>query len=275
MKAGSKRPASRNDYRVNLRQQTITPARGRDRRLSNALDNRAEKIVWSAPNLKVQSCGIKSPQDNNTIPYQRGPAAIARQILKDTRGKVACDTQKAMQFIAAFYEAYPEVRAYINMCKNSVVSPGWIANPFGRRRRFMLHDSEAALAAQQRECVNFPIQSTVADLLNISVQNFYCWRQAYPSLGRYKILLGIHDAVILEVPVDQVELVTDRVIPECMTAGSVTPAWRPVPAWRPTVPFSLETDLTVMLRWGEKASCDELRERGVTDAAAQRFGKAQ
>jgi uracil-DNA glycosylase family 4 len=205
------------------------------------------------------------------IPYQRGAAAIARQIVKDTKGAVPCDIDRAKAMIAGFYADYPEIREYVLMCQNAVKDPGWLTNPYHRRRRFMAHDTEAAFAAQQREAVNFPIQSTVADAMNTAAQNFYWWRDLNPRLATYKILLAIHDAAMLEVPVQYLEVVTKQVVPQCMRYGSVVPSWQPTDRWKPTKPFSLDVDIAVSIRWGEDATAEELKERGVSDAMIEEY----
>ena len=205
------------------------------------------------------------------IPYQRGAAAIARQIMKDTQGTVNCDVDRAKAMIAGFYADYPEIREYVLMCQNAVKDPGWLFNPFHRRRRFIAHDSEAALAAHQREAVNFPIQSTVADNMNVAAQNFYWWRELNPRLAMYKILLAIHDAGMFEVPVEYLDLFTQQVIPQCMRDGAVVPSWVPIQGRKPTKPFSLDVDIAVTLRWGEEATAEELKARGVSDAMIEMY----
>lgn len=205
------------------------------------------------------------------IPYQRGAAAIARQIIKDTKGAVPCDVDRAKAMIAGFYADYPEIRRFVLMCQNAVKDPGWLTNPYHRRRRFIAHDTDAALAAQQREAVNFPIQSTVADAMNTAAQNFYWWRDLNPRLATYKILLAIHDAAMLEVPVEYLEVVTQQVVPQCMRYGSVVPSWQPTEGWKPTKPFSLDVDIAVSIRWGEDATAEELKERGVSDAMIEQY----
>jgi DNA polymerase I-like protein with 3'-5' exonuclease and polymerase domains len=114
------------------------------------------------------------------------------------------------------------------------------------------------MAAQERECVNFPIQGTVADTLSVALGNLWAYRQAHPQY-QYRILLAIHDAVILEVPVDCLEHVMDFVIPTAMVANAM------VPATRRSAPFYLDVDKEVLLRWGEAPSRDELKDRGVPE----------
>ncbi len=209
------------------------------------------------------------------IPYQRGAAAIARQIMKETTamGKpFPCDMAKAKGMIEGFYSDYNEVGLFVQMCKDCVRNPGYLENPMGRRRRFFSHDSQAGLAAQERECVNFPIQGTVADLLNIAMQNFYWYRELFPGKCLYDILLAIHDAGLFEVPIPYVPIFVEEVLPQCMKFGATVPSWQPTSNWIPTKPFNLDIDISLFTRWGQKPKRDELHKLGLSDAYVMKFG---
>jgi uracil-DNA glycosylase family 4 len=198
------------------------------------------------------------------IPYQRGAKAIARQIRKDTKGAVPCDQFRAQGMIDGFYGEYPEVYKYVRMCQRSVKNPQWLGNPFGRRRRFTYSErDEALVSAQQREAVNFPIQGTVADLLNIALINLWVSRRENQFKARYRILLAVHDAVLLEVPGEHVPAVVERVLPCCMKYGAITPSWVPCLGYEATKPFTLDIETSLSLRWGEAATEEELVSAGV------------
>lgn len=205
------------------------------------------------------------------IPYQRGPKAIAREITKSTHGAVACDKDMAQGFIDGFYRDYKGVGAYVDFCKSSVLAPAYIENPYGRRRRFVISEDEAFMAAQQREGVNFPIQSTVADTLNSAMFNMWKWRKQNPGRARYTILLAVHDALVLEVPVDSLEVVCYEALPVSMSFGAVVPAWQAGPGGVPTPSFALDIDIEVMLRWGEHSESEDLRRVGVSDRIMNDF----
>lgn len=198
------------------------------------------------------------------IPYQRGAKAIARQIVKDTKGAVDCDKDKAQRMIDQWYAEYAEVHAYVQLCKAAVTSPGYIENPFGRRRRFSAAGNDQQfVAAQEREAVNFPIQSTVADTMNKSLSNLYWFRVFYPEVASYKILLAIHDAAVLEVPGRHVKAVLEKVLPFCLSAE--VPPWRLTRDQPYSKKFKLDVDMTVSVRWGETPTADELRAGGLPE----------
>lgn len=176
--------------------------------------------------------------------------------------------------IDGFYADYPEVKLYVENCKRCVLDPGFIDNPYGRRRRATpFHGDESLLAASEREFVNFPIQSTVADAENTALINLYWWRARNPGLCDYKIALAIHDANMLLVPAAQARMAAKRVLPECMTSLCTIPSWSFFPWAEPTQPFQLDIDVGVTLRWGEEATLKELLEVGVDSETANEFAK--
>lgn len=203
---------------------------------------------------------------NFGIAYQRGAKAVARAIIAETSGKLCPSTEEAQAFIDGFYNTYPEVRDYVDYCKTSVVQPGYVSNAYGRRRRFMAQSSDerGQLAAFEREAVNMPIQGTVADTLNAAISNMYRWRSMYAGRCNYRIILVVHDAVLIEVPGEQAHIVYNEVLPQCMTSMAIIPAWCPWPHEKEkSVPFTLDIDREVYIRWGVKPTVDELVARGV------------
>ena len=205
--------------------------------------------------------------------YQRGPASIAREVLDTTHGKIECTKQQAQGMIDAFYNDYPEGKAYVDLCKKCVVDPGYVSNAYGRRRRFYVKEDEpdhSFLAACERESVNMPIQGTVGDTLNVALYNFYLWKRRGVSKCQFKLLLPFHDAVMAEVPFEHVEEYVDTVVPLCMTEAAMIPRWKQAP-WE-TKTFKLETDTEVSLRWKVKNTPEDLLSAGMSEKLAKRFG---
>jgi hypothetical protein len=66
--------------------------------------------------------------------------------------------------------------------------------------------------------MNFPIQSAVADAMSRALDHLYWYRfeQNDPDMW-YDIVLQVHDAVVLEVPVYALDWVVNDVIPICMS----------------------------------------------------------
>jgi DNA polymerase-1 len=221
---------------------------------------------------KYKNLRIARKTVNFGIPYQRGAKAISREIETATKGAMKCSSHQAQEMIDGFYSDYPEVLGYVELCKELVLEPGYLTNAFGRTRRFYAgtRDDESLVAAMQRQGVNFPIQGTVADALNLACCNLYAWRALNPGRAHYRILLAVHDAVILECPGAELGVVMDEVLPQCMCRGVTIPSWCP-PGWAPTKPFNLEIEIGVGVRWDESASREELVAAGVAMDVVERI----
>lgn len=181
---------------------------------------------------------------NFGIPYQRGAEAIAREVLQEGVQITIADARAG---IDGFYEMYPMVRPYVDECGRMAVEDGYIRNPYGRRRRFPYTADEKLRAAYKREACNFPIQSTVADTLSRACANIINYRKHARPGGEaldYRLVLAIHDAVMLEVRADHVEHVANHVLPLCLRDQAVIPE----------LGTKLDIDVSLGLRWGEEAT---------------------
>ena len=160
------------------------------------------------PGLRVAAKNV-----NFGIPYGRGAAAIARQCREEG---VELDEHQAQRLIDNYFETYPATELFLSRCRERVHDPGWMCNSFGRHRRFLKSSERSTASEQERQAQNFPIQSLVADAMSLAIANLYQYREAHPQV-EYDIVLQIHDAVLLEVPVGHVVEVCDVVLPYCMT----------------------------------------------------------
>ena len=129
---------------------------------------------------------------------------------------------EAQRIMDTFFTMYPGLVRLQNDLKRRVTDPGWIRTYYGRYRRFYPAQDEQTFAAQQREAMNFPCQSMVADTMNQALFNLI-HHPARQELG-YKILVQIHDACIFEVPEVNVQTFIESILPECMCAKAQFPA---------------------------------------------------
>ena len=183
---------------------------------------------------------------NFGIPYGRGSLDIARQIkgdTGDTRSIEEITGEVDIMMYAWKEEAYIDAWKYMCSCAEAVESQHYIVNPWGRYRHFpQVHRSRNdILAGMQREAQNFPIQSTVADTCMLALY-LMCEYRKRNNL-HFKIVNQIHDAIMLEVPVNEVD-VTKTAIRATMGNIKIPLVGRE--------PLILGTDITVMTRWGEK-----------------------
>jgi len=206
------------------------------------LDQRGHKL--SRGDFK-SGIRVSAKNLNFGIPYGRGALDIARQVKGETGVDTAIEVLE--QEIAQMMEAwktvtYPDAWRYMEECASCVEDPGYIVNPWGRKRRFPAKVDRKLLPGMQRQAQNFPIQSTVADTCMIAMQLIDEYR-ARTGL-RFKIVNQIHDAIIVELPKDEVEE-TKQMFRDTM--GKID-----IPISNSDQPLRLDIDIELMTRWGEK-----------------------
>ena len=186
------------------------------------------------------------------VNYGRGPEALARQI-KEEGTDITVDEVK--QLIDGLFEMYSAVPPLQERLRRRAHDPCWIRNAFGRYRRCIPSDDRAVMGELERQFMNFPMQSGVADAISTAL--FYL--ETHPAKSRlgYRIALQIHDAILFEVPIESVEEFVETVLPECMvdrvSFKACDPAGVPLPG---SEDYHFQIDVDVCHRWGEKLSDD-------------------
>jgi len=145
--------------------------------------------------------------------YGQGADSTARKAKQEG---VDISVKEAQDLINGLVAMYPGLPAYFQECRSRVKDPGWICNSFGRFRRFSPSKDRAVVAEYERQSMNFPIQSCVADVMSRALDHIHSYRDSAPLGMTYDIILQVHDAVILEVPYACVPWVVDEVLPVCM-----------------------------------------------------------
>ncbi len=117
---------------------------------------------------------------------------------------------QANEFIKTYFERLPRVQEYLEKAKQLAFDQGYLTTLFGRRRGFAgLHQGNHNLRAQaEREAINMPIQGTAADIIKKAMI------ELYPQLPPLKarMILQVHDELVLEVPEDRVQEVARVVV---------------------------------------------------------------
>lgn len=159
------------------------------------------------------------------IPYGRGINAILRAI--EEQG-VTVSRDHAQAIYTTIFDSYKKLEPFLNACKERVYV-GWLANWYGRYRRFpkIKSNDKAVISNFEREAVNFPIQGGVADLTSEALRRLYYYPNRVDDRGfRYKIILTIHDACLFLVREDSLDwfIGNDRqpgVVYKCMSGVPV------------------------------------------------------
>jgi DNA polymerase I len=112
---------------------------------------------------------------------------------------------EAQEMIDRYYAAYPGVRRYLDETVASAHREGFAATLFGRKRRIPeLASSNFNLRSfGERTAMNHPMQGTAADIMKLAMIEVD--RRLRAEQFRSRMVLQVHDELVFESPVDEVE----------------------------------------------------------------------
>jgi DNA polymerase-1 len=134
---------------------------------------------------------------NFGIIYGISAFGLARQ-LKISQGE-------ASQFIKIYNERYPGIQAFMETQKEKARQQGFVETLFGRKCYiFGINDRNPALrGAAERQAINAPLQGTAADIIKKAMITLY--DIVKEKKLQSKILLQVHDELIIECPEEEIE----------------------------------------------------------------------
>ena len=113
----------------------------------------------------------------------------------------------AANYIDRYFARYPGVAAYMERTRLEAKTNGYVETVFGRRLH--LPDIRAQQVgrrqAAERAAINAPMQGTAADLIKKAMIATSAWLKEAGVKSR--LILQVHDELVLEVPDDEVELI--------------------------------------------------------------------
>lgn len=115
--------------------------------------------------------------------------------------------KEAGDYISRYFERYPGVRAFMDKVVAEAHETGYVTTMFGRRRELPAIKSrnfnQRMLA--ERMAMNTPIQGTAADVIKLAMIAAY--RKLREAGVKSRILLQVHDELVLEVKESELETV--------------------------------------------------------------------
>jgi DNA polymerase-1 len=108
--------------------------------------------------------------------------------------------QAAQEFINSYFAAYSGISYYMMHIKEIAREQGYVSTLYGRRRWIpeLQARNSSLRGAGERMAINMPIQGTAADIVKIAMIRL--WDRLTSSGSRARILLQVHDELLLEVP---------------------------------------------------------------------------
>ncbi len=122
--------------------------------------------------------------------------------------------KEAKELIDGYFANFPAIRSFIDGTLAGARATKYTETLFGRRRYIPDIDSHNAnlRAFAERNAVNAPIQGTAADIIKIAmIRVAACLRE---EALRSRMVLQIHDELLLEVPEDEIEKVKEILVRE-------------------------------------------------------------
>ncbi|KAF2309841.1 hypothetical protein GH714_005344 [Hevea brasiliensis] len=150
----------------------------------------------------------KAKMLNFSIAYGKTPVGLARD------WKVS--VEEAKETVDLWYRERQEVLKWQQARKQEARQDGRVHTLLGRARIFpsMAHGSNAQKGHIERAAINTPVQGSAADVAMCAMLQI-SKNDCLKKLG-WKLLLQIHDEVILEGPSESAEVARDMVV-ECMS----------------------------------------------------------
>ena len=118
---------------------------------------------------------------------------------------------EAQDLINKYFQTYPKISSYINETLECAQSNGWVETLYGRKRYLgsELNSRNANIREfATRAAINAPLQGTSADIIKMAMVDLHEKLKNYKS----KIILQIHDELVLEVPKNEIETIKPLVI---------------------------------------------------------------
>ena len=132
--------------------------------------------------------------------YGQGPFALSKQL--------GITQDEAKSFIEAYFARFPGVRGYLDRMVQQARDLGYVETLSGRRRYIPeIKDKSFNIRSfGERIATNSPLQGSAADLIKRGMILLHATLKA--ERLHAKILLQVHDELVLEAPLDEVDRVS-------------------------------------------------------------------
>ncbi len=124
----------------------------------------------------------------------------------------------AKEYIETYFERYPGIKNYMDTVVREAKDKGYVETLFKRRRELPDINSRNFNVRNfaERTAINSPIQGSAADILKIAMINLD--KALIDGNFKTKMLLQVHDEIVLEVPEDEIPAI-QKLVKEIMEAA--------------------------------------------------------
>ena len=156
----------------------------------------AAVIFGVEPDAVTPEMRARAKTINFATIYGQGPRSLSRQL--------GIPFDEAKRFIAEYFERFAGVRVFLDRTVAEARERGYVETIFGRRRYIPeLRDSNFNMRAfGERTAANSPLQGSAADLIKVAMVRIAAALRTGP---RARLLLQVHDELVVECPAEEAE----------------------------------------------------------------------
>jgi DNA polymerase-1 len=166
----------------------------------------ASKIFGIPPEEVTPEQRARAKTINFGVIYGMGPMRLARE--NDI------SLEEAKRFIEAYFATYPGVHQYTVDTINKARAQGYVTTLLGRRRYLpeLFSDNPGMRVAAESMAINTPVQGSSADLIKLAM--IHIRERLRRQQLSAQMLLQVHDELVFEVPLAELDVVKPLVVEE-------------------------------------------------------------
>ena len=148
--------------------------------------------------------------------------------------RLAIPVNEAAGILDAYFEAFPNVKQYMDDAIHQARQAGYTETLFGRRRHIeeLMSDNFRVRQAGERQAMNAAIQGLAADIFKIALVRID--KALTKAKVQSRVVLQVHDEVIVEVPNEEKDVVGPLVLDIMKAAAELNVPLEVNAAWGPT-----------------------------------------
>ena len=138
--------------------------------------------------------------------YGKGAYSLSKDI--------GVSVKEADAFLKNYLATFPKVSGYMDKTISDARNCGYVSTLFGRRRSLpeLASNNHNIRASGERMARNTPIQGTAADVIKLAMVRV--WRRLRDEKMESRLILTVHDELIVECPAAEAETVRAILIEE-------------------------------------------------------------
>jgi DNA polymerase-1 len=129
---------------------------------------------------------------------------------------------EAGEIIKQYFIKYPRVKEYMDLSIERARENGYVETIMGRRRNLPdINSTNATVRGYaERNAINAPIQGTAADIIKLAMINIHADLKRLNT--KSKMVLQVHDELVFDVHVDELDMLKPLIHDRMMNAVSLT-----------------------------------------------------